>query len=777
MGKVIGAISILDNASVVLRGIKAEQSAFRRDVKKTRDALKETFDKKRKAHLNAAPAMAKIQALKAHLKPLRKKLVTAVALKDLATDRLRNIAQRIRKVGGMAARPLVQVVRKGGEVLSGIGGKLKSLAAGVVIPVAIAGGAALTAAIGGAVSEGAKLEQSIGGVETLFKDSAGTVKENAMRAFQSVGISANEYMEQVTSFSAALLSSLGGDTEKSAQAADMAMRDMADNANKFGTDMGSIQNAYQGFAKQNYTMLDNLKLGYGGTKEEMQRLLQDAEKLSGEKYDIQNLSDVYHAIHTIQENLNVTGTTAKEASRTFSGSFAGMKAAAKNLLGNLTTGEGVTESMEALVESTSTFLFGNAVPMIGRVIASLPKAIQAGLRSAAPRIRESGGEIVKNLKEGILAVLPSSMGTAFRSAFDAVSTIGEGFSSVLPELSAFGSSVIDTLSQVVSASMPVLESLMQAVQDLLPVLLPALSSVVSSIGDVLVAASPVIAGLIQGISTAVSALAPVFTTIFNGISAKVSAVLNVVGSQMGAFQGIIQTAAPLIASILSTAWGVVSPIMDLCISVFNLVYSTVARVFPGILSIIQRVWNIVKPLIEGIGKAIGKVAELVGSAAATVAGGGQASGHVGKNAAGDNHWKGGLTWVGEKGPELVDLPRGSRILPNKESVSLASSGSIVEQKLISITENQIHPNMPDAPVTTILKNIDNGLQDFSKRTEASPTGQKTEERENKEASSFSSLKVEILKFADQITIRKEEDLDELADKVADRFREVLINMP
>lgn len=776
MGKVIGAISILDNASVVLRSIKAEQSAFRRDVKKTRDVLKETFDKKRKAHLNAAPAMAKIQALRAHLKPLRKKLVTAVALKDLATDRLRNIAQRIRKVGGMAARPLVQVVRKGGDVLSGIGGKLKSLAAGVVIPVAIAGGAALTAVIGGAVSEGAKLEQSIGGVETLFKDSAGTVKGNAMRAFQSVGISANEYMEQVTSFSAALLSSLGGDTEKSAQAADMAMRDMADNANKFGTDMGSIQNAYQGFAKQNYTMLDNLKLGYGGTKEEMQRLLQDAEKLSGEKYDIQNLSDVYHAIHTIQENLNVTGTTAKEASRTFSGSFSAMKAAAKNLLGNLTTGEGVTESMEALVESASTFLFGNAVPMIGRVIASLPKAIQAGLKSAAPRIRESGGEIVQNLKEGILAVLPSSMGTAFRS-FDAVSTIGEGFSSALPEISAFGSSVIETLSQVVSASMPVLGGLMQAVQDLLPVLLPALSSVVSSIGDVLVAASPVIAGLIQGISTAVSALAPVFTTIFNGISAKVSAVLNVVGSQMGAFQGIIQTAAPLIASILSTAWGVISPIMDLCISVFNLVYSTVARVFPGILSIIQRVWNIVKPLIEGIGKAIGKVAELVGSAAATVAGSGQASGKVGKNAVGDNHWKGGLTWVGEKGPELVNLPRGSRILPNKESVSLASSGSIVEQKLISITENQIHPNAPDAPATTILKSIDNGLKDFSKRTETPPIGQKTAEREEKEASSFSSLKVEILKFADQITIRKEEDLDELADKVADRFREVLINMP
>ena len=163
-------------------------------------------------------------------------------------------------------------------------------------------------------------------METLFKEDASVVKANADAAFRTAGLSANAYMEQVTSFSASLISSLSGDTAKAATVADMALIDMADNANKFGTDMESIQNAYQGFAKQNYTMLDNLKLGYGGTKEEMQRLLSDAQKLTGTKYDIDNLADVYNAIHAIQENLGVTGTTAKEASSTFSGSFSAMKA-------------------------------------------------------------------------------------------------------------------------------------------------------------------------------------------------------------------------------------------------------------------------------------------------------------------------------------------------------------------------------------------------------------------------------------------------------------------
>ena len=212
----------------------------------------------------------------------------------------------------------------------------------------IVAAAGIGKALASSISEGAALQQSIGGIETLFKESAEKVKQNAQMAYKTAGMSANEYMEQTTSFAASLLQSLGNDTAKAADMADMAMTDMSDNANKMGTDMEMIQNAYQGFAKQNYTMLDNLKLGYGGTKEEMQRLLKDAQKITGVKYDIKNLSDVYSAIHVIQGELDITGTTAKEASSTISGSFAAVKASLKNVVGQLTLGEDIRPALEGL---------------------------------------------------------------------------------------------------------------------------------------------------------------------------------------------------------------------------------------------------------------------------------------------------------------------------------------------------------------------------------------------------------------------------------------------
>lgn len=258
-------------------------------------------------------------------------------------------------------------------------------------------GAAATKAIGASITEGAALQQSLGGVETIFKKSAGRVKKYADVAYKTAGMSANSYMENVTSFSASLLQSLGGNTGKAAKVANMAMIDMSDNANKFGSNMGDIQNAYQGFAKQNYTMLDNLKLGYGGTKEEMQRLLKDATKLTGVKYDINNLSDVYKAIHAIQKNLDITGTTAKEASSTFSGSFDSMKAAAQNLLGKLALGQDIQPSLEALGETTYNFFVNNFLPMIGNILKGIPTLI---------------GGFFKNIK------LPKlDIGTSVKTAF------------------------------------------------------------------------------------------------------------------------------------------------------------------------------------------------------------------------------------------------------------------------------------------------------------------------------------------------------------------------
>lgn len=303
----------------------------------------------------------------------------------------------------------------GGEVASAgvsAGESLGSKMVGALKAVVVAAG--IGKAIGAALSEGSALQQSLGGIETLFKDSADKVKGFANEAYKTTGLSANAYMENVTGFSASLLQSLGGDTDKAADIANMAMIDMSDNANKMGTSMDSIQVAYQGFAKQNYTMLDNLKLGYGGTKQEMQRLLADAEKLTGVKYDINNLSDVYSAIHAIQENLDITGTTAKEAASTFSGSFESMKAAAQNVLGKIAIGENILPSLRALLDTTSTFLFNNFLPMLGNIFSGLGVLLSEGISDVVSHIF---GESIGNAVNGQLSRVVGIFQTFFDMIF------------------------------------------------------------------------------------------------------------------------------------------------------------------------------------------------------------------------------------------------------------------------------------------------------------------------------------------------------------------------
>lgn len=323
------------------------------------------------------------------------------------------------------AKAYVQIVpsAKGikGKITEELGGEAEaagksagsSIAGAIKTAIAAAG---IGAALKSALNEGAALQQSIGGIETLFKDSAETVKAAATEAYRTAGLSANEYMETVTSFSASLLQGLGGDTAAAASIADMAITDMSDNANKMGTDMSLIQNAYMGFAKQNYTMLDNLKLGYGGTKKEMERLLKDAEKLTGIKYDISNLSDIYEAIHVIQEDLDITGTTAKEAATTFSGSLASMKAAGKNLLANLALGEDIGPSLYALQETIYTFGVNNLLPMVGDVVSNIPELIGGGLgmiiqglniaNNNPEELVQFGIDLVTGIGDSVISALP-----------------------------------------------------------------------------------------------------------------------------------------------------------------------------------------------------------------------------------------------------------------------------------------------------------------------------------------------------------------------------------
>lgn len=238
---------------------------------------------------------------------------------------------------------------------------------------------------------GADLQQSLGGVETLFKDSAAKVIANAERAYSTAGMSANAYMQQVTGFSASLLQSFGGDTVKAADLADTAMQDMADNANKFGTDIESITYAYQGFAKQNYTMLDNLKLGYGGTKAEMERLLETANQLNAQQgiytdYQISSFADVVSAIHVVQTEMGVTGTTAAEAAETFTGSLNAMKAAAENVAANLALGREIQPALDALADTVVTFVGGNLIPMVVSILSALPGAVLGIFRSMSDQI-------------------------------------------------------------------------------------------------------------------------------------------------------------------------------------------------------------------------------------------------------------------------------------------------------------------------------------------------------------------------------------------------------
>ena len=355
----------------------------------------------------------------------------------------------------------------GGLAESGerVGSVFKSvLGANIVSGALISGIQSLGSAIKGvfatALDEGAKLQQSFGGVDTLYTTAAGSVKQYA-NAAASAGISANTYAEQAVSFGASLKQALGGDAVKAAQMADKAIMAMADNSAKMGTDIGSIQQTFQGFAKQNYTMLDNLKLGYGGTKEEMQRLLKDASKLEramGKKFDINNFADIVEAIDLVQQELGVAGVAAQEAQTTFSGSFAAMKASASNFLANLTLGEDIGPSLKALISSTSTFLLGNFLPMVGNIMRQLPQAVETALAEAGPKIEQGFKSLFASLgvDEGVFDVIKDT----FR---DVVVTIQSLFEELTSESNGFGN-VIQGVGNVIQTVNVIIQNMAMAFQ-------------------------------------------------------------------------------------------------------------------------------------------------------------------------------------------------------------------------------------------------------------------------------------------------------------------------
>ena len=379
--------------------------------------------------------------------------------------------------------------------------------------------------IGDTLMAGANLEQSIGGIETLYKGASDRMMQYASQAYKTAGVSANDYMQQATSFSAALIKSYNGDVDAAADATNKALIDMADNANKMGTPLESIQMAYQGFAKQNYTMLDNLKLGYGGTKTEMERLLADAEKITGVHYDINELGDVYDAIHVIQGELGITGTTAEEAASTISGSIGMMKASWQDFMGNLTLGNDIYPQMVSLAESVIAVI-RNVVPAVWNIITGIPRMII-----------EHWPEIVAAVSSGVsslIAYVQSNWPMWVQTVFSTIQQIGQGIITNLPVLLGKAQEVLAGIIGWLQANFPTLvQQALQLLGNLFQTLMSNLPTILAKLGQLVVT---LVRGLVQ---TAWRTAQTIFLTIISGIGQFASNILQKLRSGLSTVWSVI----------------------------------------------------------------------------------------------------------------------------------------------------------------------------------------------------------------------------------------------
>lgn len=459
--------------------------------------------------------------------------------------------------------------------------------------VSAMGGVLAAAGIGSMVKKsleaGGALQQSFGGLETIYGEAADAAKKYSDEAVKA-GISSNSYAEQAVSFGAALKQAYSGDTMKAMEAANTAILDMADNSAKMGTDINAVQTAYQGFAKQNYTMLDNLKLGYGGTKTEMERLLKDAEKLSGVKYDIDNLGDVYDAIHVIQTDLGLTGVAAKEASETFSGSFEAMKAAGENLIGNLALGNDISPYLSTLMETVGNFLQNNMIPMVGNILQSLPQVISEGLIPAlngavdmaiaglnfaadnASGIVSKGMELVTTLVFAIIEAAPKLLEAAVQCAM------------------AFGQALISY------DWMSLGSELMTAIQGMFPT--ESATTVMQPILDGITAALP---GLLEkGVE--------IITNLANGIMSALPGMISTAGQIVTSLGTFLMDNAPTILNagadlLLNLVNGIIDNLPEIAHSAIEVVMNMVQTLAENYPAIIQAGFDLIIKLVSGLSQA------------------------------------------------------------------------------------------------------------------------------------------------------------------------------
>lgn len=484
----------------------------------------------------------------------------------------------------------------------------KTVAVGMV-----AAGTAVAGLVTKSVQSYADYEQLVGGVETLFKTSADKVQEYAKNAYKTAGLSANEYMETVTSFSASLLQSLDNDTAAAAEKANKAITDMADNANKMGTDMSSIQNAYQGFAKSNYTMLDNLKLGYGGTKEEMARLLEDAEAISGIEYDISSYADIVDAIHVIQTEMDITGTTAKEAGTTIQGSFASMKGAWQNLLTAMSAKElPVGQYVKTFVDSVSTVadnllpririaldgvvqLVNQLAPQIVSAIPMLVSALLPAVVGAATSLIAAVAATLPGLVTAIVNCIPDIV-AAFVSVFDAIiSALPALMESIVSALPMMIEQLAGALTTMIATLCTMLPQIIQPIIDYLP-------QIIMSIVNALVQNLPV---LIEGLISLVRGIVGALPQIVEGLVGAMPEVISLlVVALVAALPQLIEGAIQLVMGLIAALPQIIQALIDALPEILQAVWDAIVTVFEGLPEWFGQLWEGVKDAVSSAVEAI-----------------------------------------------------------------------------------------------------------------------------------------------------------------------------
>lgn len=501
---------------------------------------------------------------------------------------------------------------------------------GSTIKKAVAG-LAIGATIKKSFDLGADLEQQIGGIETMFGESANKMREYANQAYKTAGLSANEYMSNVTSFSASLLQGLGQDTAAASEYANRAMVDMSDNANKFGTDITSIQNAYQGFAKQNYTMLDNLKLGYGGTKEEMERLISDASKMTsvqeqlGITVDESSMSfdNIVNAISVMQESMGVAGTTAEEASVTFSGSFSSMKAAFDNFLAALMMdgkdGVNVEETLQPLIESISTFVFGNLIPAIGRFVGAVVESIPALLESAVAEISQQisnalGGIIDPSIIESALTAIGVALTTFM--AIEAFTALPEKISKISESLTALCANPVALVVAAIAGVIVLLVELYNNNEDFRNFINECWTAITTTVGDCVQGICDWWNNtLIPGLESIGQWFSDIWTAITTTVSSAWDAICNFASIGINTVQTVVTTVLNAISTVFSTIWNaikttvstVINTIASIVSAVFNTIKNTISTIWNGINTVISTVINTIKNTISTVFNAIKNV--------------------------------------------------------------------------------------------------------------------------------------------------------------------------